>query len=163
MKNIIKIIFFTLASLALYAEDITIVQKMKTDIQKILRSGTAGDAIQPTATKTIMMGITTNIVVPLEIISDIDIEAMVIDDQDVLVPFELEMSKTPNKKDYFKVKYSETEIDIDKDGKVDTYIYSNKYINSKIQKDNYVLIRGRNISKEGYHEKIVYIDVEIKD
>lgn len=162
MKNII-IVIFTLTSLLIYARDITISEKITSDIQKILKSGTSKDTVQPTVTKTVMMGINTNVVIPLEIISDIDIEAMVIDNQDVLVPFELEMSKTPNKKDYFRVKYSETEIDIDKDGNIDTYIYSNKYINSKIQKDNYVLIRGRNISKEGYHEKTVYIDVEIKD
>ncbi|WP_426711478.1 hypothetical protein [Cetobacterium sp. SF1] len=163
MKRIIMTIFFILTSLMVYGRDMTIGGKIKNDIEKILKSGTSGDQVQPIATKTVMMGITTNVVVPLEIISDIDIQAMVIDNQDVVVPFELEMSKTPNKKDYYKVKYSETEIDIDKDGKVDTYIYSNKYINSKIQKDNYVLIKGRNISKEGYHEKIIYIDVEIKD
>lgn len=162
MKNII-VVMFVLTSLLGYTKEIGVEEKITNDIQKILRSGTVNDNIQPIKTKTIMMGINTNVVIPLEIISDIDIEAMVIDDQDVLVPFELEMSKTPNKKDYFRIKYSETKIDIDNDGNIDTYIYSNKYINSKIQKDNYVLIRGRNISKEGYHEKIVYIDVEIKD
>lgn len=162
MKNII-VVMFVLTSLLGYTKEIGVEEKITNDIQKILRSGTVNDNIQPIKTKTIMMGINTNVVIPLEIISDIDIEAMVIDDQDVLVPFELEMSKTPNKKDYFRIKYSETKIDIDNDGNIDTYIYSNKYINSKIQKDNYVLIRGRNISKEGYHEKVVYIDVEIKD
>ncbi|MGL5189881.1 MAG: hypothetical protein ACRC7S_09565, partial [Cetobacterium sp.] len=79
------------------------------------------------------------------------------------IPFEIEMNKKPDKQNYYKINYSENEIDIDKDGKVDTFIYSNKYINSKIEKDNYVVIKGRNISKDGYHEKIVYITVETND
>lgn len=114
-------------------------------------------------TKTIMLGMTTNVVVPLEIISDIDIQALVIDDQEVIIPFEIEMNKKPDKQNYYKINYSENEIDIDKDGKVDTFIYSNKYINSKIEKDNYVVVKGRNISKDGYHEKIVYITIETND
>ena len=109
------------------------------------------------------MKMETEIVVPLEIISDVEIQAMVIDDQKVTVPFEIEMNKEPDKKDYYKLNYSETEIDIDDDGRTDTFIYSNEYINSKIEKDNRVEIQGKNISKEGYHEKIIYITIEIHD
>ena len=117
----------------------------------------------PLEVKTIIMKMGTEIVVPLEIISDTEIQAMVIDDQKVVVPFEIEMNKEPDKKDYYKLTYSETEIDIDDDGKIDTSVYSNEYINSKIEKDNYVVIEGKNISKEGYHEKIIYLTVETHD
>lgn len=117
----------------------------------------------PIEVKTIVMKMETEIKVPLEIISDIDIQAMVIDDQEVEVPFEIEMNKEPDKKDYYRLHYSETEIDIDKDGKTDTHIYSNKFLNSKIEKDNKVVIEGKNISKEGYHEKTVYLTIEILD
>ncbi len=101
--------------------------------------------------------------IDIDIISDVEIQAMVIDDQKVTVPFEIEMNKEPDKKDYYKLNYSETEIDIDDDGKTDTYIYSNEYINSKIEKDNRVEIQGENISKEGYHEKIIYLTIETHD
>ena len=117
----------------------------------------------PLEVKTVIMKMETEIVVPLEIISDTEIQAMVIDDQKAVVPFEIEMNKEPDKKDYYKLNYSETEIDIDDDGKTDTFIYSNEYINSKIEKDNRVEIQGENISKEGYHEKIIYMTVEIHD
>ena len=117
----------------------------------------------PLEVKTIIMKMETEIVVPLEIISDTEIQAMVIDDQKAVIPFEIEMNKEPDKKDYYKLKYSETEIDIDEDGQKDTSIYSNEYINSKIEKDNYVVIEGKNISKEGYHEKIIYLTIETHD
>lgn len=117
----------------------------------------------PLETKTLIMGMKTEVIVPLEIISDIEIQAMVVDDQEIEVPFEIEFNKTPNKNRSYALKYSETEIDIDNDGTKDTFIYSNKNINSKILGDNKVIIKGKNISKEGYHEKIVYIDVEIHE
>ena len=117
----------------------------------------------PLEVKTVIMKMETEIVVPLEIISDVEIQAMVIDDQRVVVPFEIEMNKEPDKKDYYKLNYSETEIDIDGDGKKDTSVYSNEYINSKIEKENYVVVEGKNISKEGYHEKIIYLTIETHD
>ena len=117
----------------------------------------------PLEVKTIIMKMETEIVVPLEIISDTEIQAMIVDDQKAVIPFEIEMNKEPDKKDYYKLKYSETEIDIDEDGQKDTSIYSNEYINSKIEKDNYVVIEGKNISKEGYHEKIIYLTIETHD
>ena len=117
----------------------------------------------PLETKTVIMKMETEIKVPLEIISDIEVQAMVIDNQEVTVPFEIEMNKEPDKKDYYKLHYSETEIDIDNDGKVDTHIYSNKFLNSKVEKDNKVVIEGKNISKKGYHEKIIYLTIDILD
>lgn len=118
---------------------------------------------KPLETKTVILGMEVEVVVPLEIISDVEIQAMVIDDQEIEVPFEIEMNKEPDKRDYYRLHFSETELDIDDDGQNDTYIYSNKFINSKIEKDNKVVIKGRNISKEGYHQKIVYITIETHD
>ncbi|WP_426709719.1 hypothetical protein [Cetobacterium sp. SF1] len=104
-----------------------------------------------------------NIYVPLEIISDVDIEALVIDESQVRIPFEIELNRKPERENYFKLKYSENEIDIDKDGKIDTYIYSTPFLNKKIEKDNIVYIDGRNISREGEFEKIVYMTIEVKE
>ena len=56
---------------------------------------------------TVMMESRLNVVVPLEIISDIDIKAMVVDDERVEVPFSLELNKEPDLKDHYRVKYSE--------------------------------------------------------
>ncbi|MGL6114374.1 MAG: hypothetical protein ACRC1R_04980 [Cetobacterium sp.] len=104
-----------------------------------------------------------DIYVPLEIISDIDIEALVIDESQVKIPFEIELNRKPERENYFKLKYSEREIDIDKDGKIDTYIYSSPYVNNKIEKNNIVYIDGRNITKEGDYEKIVYMTLEVTE
>lgn len=104
-----------------------------------------------------------NVYVPLEIISDVDIDALIIDDSKVKIPFTVELNRTPEKKDYFKLKYSETEIDIDRDGNIDTYIYSSPFLNSKIEKDNIVYIDGKNISKEGEFVKIIYMTVEVRE
>lgn len=111
----------------------------------------------------LMMEARVNVVVPLEIISDIDIKAMIIDNQKLEIPFEIEMNREPEKQDHYMLRYSETEIDIDGDGKVDTRIYSPKYINKKVVDDNLLTIDGENISIEGVHRKRVYITVEIKD
>lgn len=117
----------------------------------------------PLEHKTVIMGMTTEVVIPLEIISDIEIQAMVIDNQEIEVPFEIEFNKTPDKNKSYSIIYSQTEIDIDDDGVNDTFIYSNRNIDSKILKDNKVVIKGANISKEGYHEKIIYLEVETHD
>lgn len=114
-------------------------------------------------TYTVMLESKVNVFVPLEIISDIDIKAMIVGDQEVEVPFELELNREPERKNWYSLHYSETEIDIDKDGQIDTYIYSPEYINSKIIKDNYVKIYGSKISKEGTHNKKVYITIKVKD
>ena len=112
-------------------------------------------------TYTVMMEAKVNVFIPLEVISDIDIETTIVDNQVKEIPFEIELNRTPEKKDYYSIKYSESVIDIDRDGKIDTYINSPKYINEKISKDNYVKIYGENISKEGKHNKTIYVTVEI--
>ncbi len=104
-----------------------------------------------------------NIFVPLEIISDVDIETLIVDDQKVKIPFEVELNRVPEKKDYYKLHYSETEIDIDEDGQTDTYIYSSPFINTKIKTDNILYIDGAKISKEGTFKKKVYMTIEIRE
>ena len=112
-------------------------------------------------TYTVMMEAKVNVFIPLEVISDINIEASIIGDQIKEIPFEIELNRKPERENYYSIKYSESIIDIDKDGKMDTYIHSPAFINEKITKDNYVKIYGENISKVGKHNKIVYVTVEI--
>ncbi|WP_286033883.1 hypothetical protein [Fusobacterium necrogenes] len=112
-------------------------------------------------TYTVMLESKVNIFVPLEVITDIDIETTVIGDQIVDVPFEIELNRKPEKENYYSIRYSENIIDIDADGTPDTYIFSPKYINEKVSKDNFVRIYGENITKEGTHKKDIYITVEI--
>lgn len=114
-------------------------------------------------TYTVLLETKVKVFVPLEIVSDIDIKAMIIGDQEVEIPFEIEMNREPERKNWYSLHYSETEIDIDKDGQIDTFIYSPPYINSKIIKDNYVKIQGSKISNEGTYNKKVYITVKVKD
>ena len=111
-------------------------------------------------TYTILMEAKVDVFIPLEVISDINIETTIVGNQIKEIPFEVELNKTPDKKDFYSIKYSESVIDIDRDGKIDTYIHSPEYINEKIQKDNFVKIYGENISKEGRHNKTVYVTVE---
>lgn len=159
MKRVIGIIILIFSTMSYGVEEnqpvipmVPILPAIPTDSERL-----------PIETKTVMMGMGTEVIVPLEIISDVEIQAMVIDDQEIEVPFEIEFNKTPDKGKGYKIGYTETEIDIDDDGKTDTYIYSNTEINSKILTDNKVVIKGTNISKEGYHEKIIYITVETHD
>ncbi|WP_349764419.1 hypothetical protein [Fusobacterium sp. SYSU M8D902] len=112
---------------------------------------------------TVLMNVQLKVEVPLEIISDVDIEAMVIDDMKLEIPFEIELNKKPEKKDYYKIKFSENKIDIDSDGQIDTTIYTPPYINTKIVKDNMVYIDGAKISKEGKHSRKVYMTVEVRE
>lgn len=112
-------------------------------------------------TYTVMLESKVNIFVPLEVITDINIETTVVGDQIVDIPFEIELNRKPEKENYYSIKYSENIIDIDGDGAPDTYIFSPKYINDKISKDNFVRIYGENISKEGTHKKDIYITVEV--
>ncbi len=109
---------------------------------------------------TVMIEAKVNIFVPLEIVSDINIDATVYGNQIVEVPFDIELNKEPEKKNYYKLKYSETEIDIDNDGKIDTYIYSPEFINTRYIRDNLVRIHGDKISQEGDYIKKVYVTVE---
>lgn len=111
---------------------------------------------------TLMLEVRTNVYVPLEIMSDVEIEATLVDNQEVIIPFNIETNKEPDKKDYYKLKFSENEIDIDKDGIVDTYLYTTKYINSKISDGNFVNIKGAGISTEGTFYKKVYLTIEVE-
>lgn len=157
MKKIVGLVTLILTTMIFATEEEPIIPMVP-----ILPAIPNGERM-PIETKTVMMGLETKIVVPLEIISDIEIQAMVIDDQEIEVPFDIEFNKTPDKDKTYKIGYSETEIDIDNDGKIDTYIYSNTEINSKVLTDNKVVIKGANISNEGYHEKIIFINVETHD
>ena len=112
-------------------------------------------------TYTVMLESKVNIFVPLEVITDINIETTVVGDQIVDIPFEIELNRKPEKENYYSIRYSENIIDIDGDGTPDTYIFSPKYINEKVSKDNFVRIYGENITKEGTHKKDIYITVEI--
>lgn len=165
MKNFFKIVtvFFITAVTIFSAENFVPMIPLLPAIPVADDTNEEKTVRTPILTKTIMLNMEAEIVVPLEIISDVEIQAMVIDEQEIEVPFEIEMNKKPDKKDYYRLNFSETELDIDDDGTTDTYIYSNKFINSKIEKGNKVVIRGKNISKEGYHQKIVYINIEIHD
>lgn len=162
MKKLFAL-FFLILNTAVFSEESEPIIPMLPLLPSMPVNPEAEGKPVPLEVKTVIMKMETEIVVPLEIISDTEIQAMVIDNQKAVVPFEIEMNKEPDKKDYYKLNYSETEIDIDDDGKTDTFIYSNEYINSKIEKDNRVEIQGENISKEGYHEKIIYMTVEIHD
>ena len=46
---------------------------------------------------TILMNVQLKVEVPLEIVSDVDINAMVIDDMKLEIPFEIELNKKPDK------------------------------------------------------------------
>ena len=112
---------------------------------------------------TVMLQSKLKVNVPLEILSDVDIEAMVINNQKIEVPFDIELNKEPEIKDYYKIKYSETNIDVDKDGQIDTTIYSPKFLNTRIVEDNVVTIDGAKISNEGTYKKKVYMTIEVKE
>ncbi|MGL5725309.1 hypothetical protein [Cetobacterium sp.] len=109
---------------------------------------------------TIMVEAKVNIFVPLEIVSDINVNADVFGDQVVNIPFMVELNRAPEKLNYYKLKYSETELDIDNDGRNDVFIYSPEYINTRYVTDNYVQVHGDKISKEGSYKKSVYVTVE---
>lgn len=109
---------------------------------------------------TVKMESRVNIFVPLEIISDISVNAVVLGDETVQVPFDIELNREPEKKNYYKIVYSEKELDIDNDGRKDTFIYSPEFANAKIITDNYVEVQGKNISQDGRYKKKVYITIE---
>lgn len=114
-------------------------------------------------TYTVMLEAKVDLYIPLEVITDIDINATIVGNQIKEIPFDIELNRKPEKKDYYVIKYSESVIDIDNDGKPDTYINSPKFVNERVTKDNYVKIIGENISKEGEHTKDVYITIEVGD
>ena len=112
---------------------------------------------------TVMLQSKVEVSVPLQIVSDVDIETMVVDEQKLEIPFDIELNKEPDIKDYYKIKYSENNIDIDNDGQIDTVIYSPPYLNTKIIEDNIVYIDGGKISKEGTHKRKIYMTIEVKE
>ena len=113
-------------------------------------------------TFTVMMENKINVFVPLEIVTDIDIEATVIENQQIKVPFDIELNRKPEKQGHYIVKFTETEIDIDEDGAIDTYIYTPEFLEEKINKGNYVEIFGEKISEEGTYNRKVYMMVDVK-
>ncbi|MCX3067643.1 hypothetical protein OQE61_09045 [Cetobacterium somerae] len=103
------------------------------------------------------------VIVPLEVISDVHIKALVVDNENLEIPFEVELNRKPEAAGIYRLNFSKTTLDIDDDGVIDTEIFASKNIDSKNIKDNYVKITGKNISKEGTHKKRVYITVEVND
>ena len=89
-------------------------------------------------TYTVMMEAKVDVYIPLEVITDIDLETTIIGNQIKEIPFEIELNRKPEKQNYYSVKYSESVIDIDNDGKPDTYIHSPKYINERISKEKFM-------------------------
>ena len=113
-------------------------------------------------TFTVMLENKINVFVPLEIITDIDIEATVIEKQHIKVPFDIELNRKPEKAGHYIAKFSEKEIDIDDDGKLDTYIVTPEFLEERINQGNYVEIFGENISEEGTYNKKLYITIDVK-
>ncbi|MGL6114499.1 MAG: hypothetical protein ACRC1R_05615 [Cetobacterium sp.] len=111
----------------------------------------------------LMVKLQCDVIVPLEIVSDIDIKALIIEEEDLEIPFDIEFNKIPEHNKNYKLHFSETKIDIDKDGTVDTEIFYSKNLNKQKISDNYVKITGKNISQEGTHKKKIYITVEVDD
>lgn len=111
---------------------------------------------------TLKMRAEVKVYVPLEVISDVEITATLVDDQEVTLPFSLELNKNPDSRGNYKIKFSENEIDIDNDGVKDTFIYSTEYIKSRIVENNYIIIKGGNISNEGEFYKRIYLTVEVE-
>lgn len=112
---------------------------------------------------TVMLEQKIKVEVPLEIITDMEVDTIILDNEEVDVPFEISINKTPEKSNYYKLKFAETELDIDDDGKIDTRIYAPKYINKKVIRDSYVNIKGENISREGNHSKKVAVVIEVDE
>ena len=54
---------------------------------------------------TVMLQSKVEVSVPLQIVSDVDIETMVIDEQKLEIPFDIELNKEPDIKDYYKINY----------------------------------------------------------
>ncbi|WP_294659365.1 hypothetical protein [uncultured Fusobacterium sp.] len=102
-----------------------------------------------------------NVYVPLEIVSDVNIYATVLGNEILEIPFDLELNRKPEKNNYYSIKYSDMVLDIDNDGEDDTYIYSPKYINERVETNNYVKIYGEKISNEGIYKKRIYMTVEV--
>lgn len=111
--------------------------------------------------KEVTMKVKANVVTPLQIITDLDIKATVVDNQKLEIPFKLEMNKNPNKT--YELSYTENLIDIDNDGKLDVEIISPKYSTDKVIEDNKIIIYGQGIKEDGIYRKKIYMTVHLKD
>lgn len=148
-----KLLFFLiLLNCTIFATDKVIIgENGEQKTLKLLNSGTLD------------VELVAQVIVPLEVISDVHIKALVVDDENLEIPFEVELNRKPERIGIYSLNFSKTALDIDDDGVIDTEIFASQNINSKIIKDNYVKITGKNISKEGTHKKRVYITVEVND
>lgn len=148
-----KLLFFLiLLNCTIFATDKVIIgENGEQKTLKLLNSGTLD------------VELVAQVIVPLEVISDVHIKALVVDDENLEIPFEVELNRKPERTGIYSLNFSKTALDIDDDGVIDTEIFASQNINSKIIKDNYVKITGKNISKEGTHKKRVYITVEVND
>ncbi|MGL6067023.1 MAG: hypothetical protein ACRC0R_08070 [Cetobacterium sp.] len=107
------------------------------------------------------MKIVANIIVPLQIITDLDVKATVVDNQKLEIPFKLEMNKDPKKT--YKLSYTEKLIDMDNDGRIDVQIISPEYSSNRVIEKNKIVIYGEGIKDDGIYRKIIYMTVELKD
>ena len=136
---------------AIPTDKIEQVENGKPIIRKLINSGVLEVSLEA------------EVIVPLEVISDVHIKALVVDNENLEIPFEVELNRKPEAAGIYRLNFSKTTLDIDDDGVIDTEIFASKNIDSKNIKDNYVKITGKNISKEGTHKKRVYITVEVND
>ena len=121
--------------------------------------------------KEMTMKVQANIVTPLQIMTDLDVKATVVDNQKLEIPFKLEMNKydilqsinedNPNKT--YELSYTENLIDIDNDGKIDVEIISPKYSTGKVIENNKIVIYGQGIKEDGIYRKKIYMTVHLKD
>lgn len=111
--------------------------------------------------KIVEMKVVANIIIPLQILTDLDIKSTVVDNQKLEIPFKLEMNKDPKKT--YKLSYTEKLIDMDDDGRVDVQIISPEYSSNRILENNKIVIYGEGIKNDGIYRKIIYMTVELKD
>lgn len=109
----------------------------------------------------LLMEVEAEVIVPLQIITDLNIKATVIDNQKLEIPFKLEMNKDPKKT--YKLSYSENLIDIDNDGVTDIQISSPELSSDRVVENNKIIIYGNGIKNDGLYRKKIYITIELKD
>lgn len=109
----------------------------------------------------LLMEVEAEVIVPLQIITDLNIKATVIDNQKLEIPFKLEMNKDSKKT--YKLSYSENLIDIDNDGVTDIQISSPELSSDRVVENNKIIIYGNGIKNDGLYRKKIYITIELKD
>lgn len=155
VKKIICLLL--LQTIALLGKENIIIPELPNELENIDEDGNIR-ALEKNFT--VIMESKVGVFVPLEVTTDIAINTTVFGNETVQVPFEIELNREPEKKDFYKIIYSENKVDIDQDGKIDTFIYSPEFANSKIISDNYVEVQGANITQAGTYNKKVYLTVE---